>query len=85
MLPLHPDMESFNCSGGLFDIGETDLHADIGKRCVFIAPKYPYEHGEFVIVAVQKIYTQQIAYRVRLIDNPDDFGKPVLPECVEVY
>lgn len=79
MSDLHEDLEGF---GHLFDVDPDSLQEDIGLRVKFINPKNPSQEDTFTIVAVQKTWKGELAYRVVGDADFHKIGRVALPSEV---
>jgi hypothetical protein len=81
-LTQNQDLDAFRTEGNLFDVAFCDLHLNIGQRCVFLEPKYPYEFDLFTIVDVQRNYRGETVYRIVADKDTYRFGSPCEPSKI---
>lgn len=82
---LHPELNAFNCPGGLFDVEPCELDLDVGR---FGRVKDPNKRQgtiykeRFEVVGVQKDYRGRVIYRVVFESDIHRFGTPLPPDEV---
>ena len=67
--------------GGLFDISNEEMEADIGKLVKYINSSCGIEYEIFNIGGIQKDFKGDLCYR--LFNNNCDFGRPAYKSQIE--
>jgi hypothetical protein len=79
---LHPDFNAFNGPGGLFDVSNPEMEANIGRTVQFNEADCLHRAGPFRIIGIQRIWDDSIAYRVVRTDYEDTTGCPARPDAI---
>jgi hypothetical protein len=75
-------LDRFLIPGGLFDVPPCPLDLDVGRRCCFRQPQFPYQRDNFTVVDIQLDCRGNLCYRV--IGDHDVRGIGALAHPVNV-
>lgn len=78
-IKLNHELEAFRGPGGLFDVEPCEMDANIGRRCIFIAPTCTAEQDNYTVATVQKNCRGEVCYRVVGDDDKHNFGRLASP------
>lgn len=70
-----------NSKGGLFDVSNKEMEANIGRKCKYITVTCGIEKEIFTVEGIQKNYKGDTIYRLTF--EGDTFGRPCSPELIE--
>ncbi len=70
----------FASKGGMFDVSNPEMEANIGRRLRYDEPTCGVEHEDFTIVCIQKNYKGDMCYRVVEDSDKRMFGRVLNPQ-----
>lgn len=75
----------FESKGGMFDVKNAEMEANIGKKVTFTNPDCPFQRETegLYIEGIQKNYKSEIIYRISW--PGDNFGYPAHPDLLTIH
>ena len=74
---IHPQLRSKDFAPLFNGVFPAEMTANIGRRCMYLAPSCLIEHKRFTVQTVQRNWRGEFCYRV--IFDGDTFGRVALP------